>query len=357
MSCETNANKVGKLGGVAAGISVTAGKFSQATGAMLERAGRATAPLSNAVLNLVDRQGVVARLARDRLIRGIAAGAVMNAIGRASRQARLDSGRKIRPTTRTVDEFMEWLDLGMWGGSEALKAGLAVDAVRASTGAAGTIVSRATHEAEAREVNARKRVMSFLGTPLGETKQKVKLYRSGLTGMLNRADLLGTPYVTGRGVRSNDGVVFETGGMSWHRGTSVVDTPGGERTITHLQSLSLPAAHYYFNQPLDDEQAVNVANQTIRPETLPGYVGMVSRLEALTPGWATAKHALIRSQLFWGKSGGRERQAAPLGLRRRGRRAAAEQARQAPSIPQIGLTGAELRTKMEAVAGDLEDHQ
>ena len=336
MSCEMNANKIGRLGGVAAGISAAAGKFSQATGAMLERAGRATAPLSGAALDLVDRRGLLARLARDKVIRGIAAGAALGAITRASRQARLDSGKEARtnPTSSFEDFF------GFGGSGEAASIGLAAGvSVQMSTGAIGTLIARATRDEAAGEVNAKKRVMSFWGTPLGETRQKVKLYRSGLTGMLNRADRLGTPYVTGRGVRSGDGVVFETGGVTWHRGTSVVDTPDGKRTITHLQSLALPAAHYYFNQPLDDEQAVNVANRTARPETTPGYVGTVSSLEALTPGWAATKRALITSQLYWGESAG------------------APPAEKSATPPQIRSSAGELRAKMEKVAGDLTDYQ
>jgi hypothetical protein len=100
---------------------------------------------------------------------------------------------------------------------------------------------------------------------------------------------------------SSDGVMFDMKGSTWHRGTSTVRTSGGEeRTITHLQSLALPGTHYLFDRPIADEQAVQVAAGQLRPETIPGYAGTVSRLEVLTPGWGRAKTALIYQQLHYG---------------------------------------------------------
>ena len=93
--------------------------------------------------------------------------------------------------------------------------------------------------------------------------------------------------------------MFRIGAKMWHRGTLVVKTGQGERTITHLQSLSLPNSHYYFNRPLADEQAVGLAAGQIDPATIPGYVGRVSPVEALCPIWNDTKHALIKTQLYW----------------------------------------------------------
>ena len=133
-------------------------------------------------------------------------------------------------------------------------------------------------------------------------KEAVNLWKSSLTRRLNRADLLGSHRLTGDGVYASDGVMFETrGGRTWHRGTSVVSTSAGQRTITHLQSLNLPAQHYYFNSRIGDEQAVGIATGRIDPRKVPGFVGGISPGEALCPGWAGAKRAMINSVLYWGE--------------------------------------------------------
>ena len=44
MSCERNANKVGRIAGVAAGISAVASKFNHAAGAMLSKVSAASQP-------------------------------------------------------------------------------------------------------------------------------------------------------------------------------------------------------------------------------------------------------------------------------------------------------------------------
>jgi hypothetical protein len=96
--------------------------------------------------------------------------------------------------------------------------------------------------------------------------------------------------------------MFETDGATWHRGTSVVQTPRGERTITHLQSLNVPAAHYYFDRPITDEQAVGIASgqKGFEARTIPGYVGRLSRAESLCPAWAESKKAMITARLYYG---------------------------------------------------------
>lgn len=74
----------------------------------------------------------------------------------------------------------------------------------------------------------------------------------------------------------------------------------GPRTVSHLQSLSLPATHYYFDHPLSDENAVALATGKVKPEVVPGYIGHVSAFEGLSPISARAKHWLIKSYLFYG---------------------------------------------------------
>jgi hypothetical protein len=98
-------------------------------------------------------------------------------------------------------------------------------------------------------------------------------------------------------------MMFELGGKTWHRGTLVLKTNQGERTITHLQSLALPAAHYYYNRRLSDNEAVGIVSgqKGFEPKALPGYAGQVSEVEALCPAWADLKRGLIQAHLRWGE--------------------------------------------------------
>ncbi len=44
---------------------------------------------------------------------------------------------------------------------------------------------------------------------------------------------------------------------------------------------------------------MGVASGTIKPESIPGFVGQVSKTEALAPTWAQAKSGLIKMRLYW----------------------------------------------------------
>ncbi len=309
MSCDSNSNKVGRSAGLSAGIGALSGKVGHTTGVTLarleqagNRLGQATAPISGAVLDAVDRKGVLAQLSRDIAIRATAIGAAVGAVSVAIDRAHADGGDKPQESASAYDEWAAQLFGGsshLSGGATVLAAWWTAKTARVLTGGIGTSVSRATRGGQVGEVTVPRWINRVSGKPMG--KMQVRFWESGLAGPLNKADLLGA-HVTGKGVRSSEGAVFELGEKTWHRGTSVIDTPGGERTITHLQSLSLPADHYYFSRPLSDEHAAGIAVKTVRPEDVPGYVGQVSSLEALTPGWAMAKRAMITSQLYWGGS-------------------------------------------------------
>jgi hypothetical protein len=309
MSCDSNSNKVGRSAGLSAGIGALAGKISNTAGATLarleqagNRLGQATAPISAAVLDVVDRKGIPAQLSRDTAIRATAIGAATGLVGMAIENARQDGGAEPpKPGSYAAWEAQLFgsSPATLYAGAAMLGTWWAAKTARVLTGGVGTSVSRATRGRQVGEVIVPRWINRISGKPMG--KMQVRFWESGLAGPLNRADLLGA-HVRGKGVRSSEGAVFEIGEKTWHRGTSVVDTPGGERTITHLQSLSLPADHYFFNRPLSDEHAAGIAVKTVRPEDVPGYVGQVSSLEMLAPGWAMAKRAMITSQLYWGGS-------------------------------------------------------
>jgi hypothetical protein len=345
MSCETNANKVGGIAGVKAGIGAAACKFNRALGALVEnagqavtRAGQAIAPASETALDFVDRQGFGASLMRSKAVKGAALGAAIAAAIAA------DQRYQARPAPRSqggnFDEWMEAMGLGRRPSGALARAALVADLVGRTSARLGHVIGQASRQEQVGATGRRIAYDRIFGIRLGETWQKVPLFKSSMTGLLGKLDWLGIPQAK---VRSNAGVVFETNGRTWHRGTSVADTPDGKRTITHLQSLSIPATHYYFNRPIGDEQAVDLANEKLRPETLPGYVGALSRFEGLTPGWGGVKHAMIKTALFYGRRSSGDAEPAPAGA----------SAKPAAGVPQIQ----ELEAKMGQAAGDRTEHR
>ena len=164
----------------------------------------------------------------------------------------------------------------------------------------GTGLARMSRRQKAGIVDGIDQRFFFLQT----TRVPVAVWRSNLTPLLNLMDSGSNKVI------KSDGLMFELSGKTWHRGTVVIKTAQGERTITHLQSLSAPGTHYYFSRRLDDNEAVGiVSNQKgFDPKHLPdrsgtpatGYVGQISEVESLLPVWASIKRGLIRAHLHWG---------------------------------------------------------
>jgi hypothetical protein len=129
------------------------------------------------------------------------------------------------------------------------------------------------------------------------TQRPVRMWQSRLTPLLNRAD------VGPGGAQRSEGVMVESQGQTWHRGTTVIKTTQGRRTMTHLQSMTMPATHYYFNRRLSDNETVGIitGQKGFDPKTLEGYAGQVSEVESLMPAWAQAKRSLIQAHLRWGE--------------------------------------------------------
>ena len=82
----------------------------------------------------------------------------------------------------------------------------------------------------------------------------VRVWSSRLTPALNTLDIRGLPV----SVQASGGQMVESRGKTWHLGTTIVNTSQGRRTITHLQSMSLPGTHYYFDRTLHDKEAVGI---------------------------------------------------------------------------------------------------
>jgi hypothetical protein len=134
------------------------------------------------------------------------------------------------------------------------------------------------------------------------TLQPVNVWQSRLTPIFNVVDA-----GVSKLLRS-DGKMFEYKGKTWHRGTVVVETAQGQRTITHLQSISLPPMHYYYSRWLDDDEVAGIITRQkgFEPKQLPnpaGYAGQISEIESMFPAWATIKRGLIQVHLCWGNAG------------------------------------------------------
>ncbi len=285
MSCNRTGLKIA-LGSARAGISDlgnrTAGVVAT-TAARLDRlneaAGRTVAPATNLAMRFIGPQSPETRRAV-----GATAAAVITTAGL------FPAGRRglRRGAGLLAAGGKAGLQVGVHLVPHARTAYVAAKAVEKGTSLVGVAAGNLTKTGEAGQVVREKR--RFL---VGTAKIPVELWSSSLTPLFNRRDILT------RQVISSKGVMFESDGQVWHRGTTVVKTSTGRRTITHLQSLNAPATHFYFSRPISNEQAVGLASGQLKPEETPGYVAGVSRLESLAPALAQAKHALIRAHLHW----------------------------------------------------------
>ena len=126
----------------------------------------------------------------------------------------------------------------------------------------------------------------------------VRMWPSRLTPLLNSRDVSGLGQI-----KASQGAMLETEGQTWHLGQTQVETIQGKRTLTHLQRMSLPPKHYYFDRPLSDSEAVGIiaGQKGFDPRQMPGYAGAISEGESLAPAWAEAKKSLIKVHILWGR--------------------------------------------------------
>jgi hypothetical protein len=86
----------------------------------------------------------------------------------------------------------------------------------------------------------------------------------------------------------------------WHHGTTVFKTPQGDtRTMTHLQSLGIPAQHYYFERELARSEVAEIVTGMQQAHHVPGYVGGIHPLENLAPLWGKCKRGMITARLYY----------------------------------------------------------
>jgi hypothetical protein len=130
-----------------------------------------------------------------------------------------------------------------------------------------------------------------------KSQQHIPVWKSRLTGPLNRLDVVGT--IGSKNIVSSNGVMLKINKVTWHRGTTILKMPNGRRTITHMQSLKARGVHYFFNKSISDETAAGIAADLVNPETVPGFVGFISQTESMVPIWAHSKRAMLLARLHW----------------------------------------------------------
>ena len=156
------------------------------------------------------------------------------------------------------------------------------------TGKLGTAAATLSETGPAGSVTTERRRLLFF-----KSNQTVELHRSGLTGWLNRQNVIGR-----RELIASQGLLFTTGGKTWHCGTVTFAVGQNKRTITHLQSLSYPAEHYYFDRvcPTNRRWRWPAGKQTGNNS---GFTARSVKAEMLCPAWTGAKRALILARLHW----------------------------------------------------------
>jgi len=257
VSCQSKNKSVSRLAAARCGVSQiatrTAGLYGTAAGRLL------------AVAGAVEGPGSV-----DNLLPLAAAGALATEF----RRRRPDDNRRPSNWRLRVLNTVGGLKLG-----------------RSVSGSAGTALARLSKPGSAQMEQRR-----YFGG-----RVTLRRWPSRLTAALNAADI---PPI-GVTVKRSGGQMVEYQGRSWHAGTSIVDTPAGERAITHLQSLQWPARHYYFNRALGGQTIAGIisGHPEFEPKHLPGFAGQVGEVEALMPGVGATKRHLIRAALLWGGAG------------------------------------------------------
>ncbi|MFC1975329.1 hypothetical protein ACFLXQ_02900 [Chloroflexota bacterium] len=294
MSCNRTGNLIAACSPATAGLTRLNSKISHTTGLLLQKlnrgaqqAGQIGRKLTVRVDQVTNQAGELVSPATALLTRRQTGPALKKATVSANAAAGGLSGKRAGGSRRVINTAVSGGVMAAAALFPPVRTGLKVarlaDGVTAGLGAA---VASATMIAEAGEVTREKRRLIFF-----KSTQQVALWKSGLTPLINKRDVIGT--LNKDNVLSTDGVMFETGGKAWHRGTSVVKMPAGKRTITHLQSLNAMAGHYYFERSLSAEQAVGVASGQVDHETIPGYVGRITPAESLCPALANSKRLLL----------------------------------------------------------------
>jgi hypothetical protein len=318
LSCERSANKFSRTAGIKTGISAIQGKFNSATGRMIGNLTRGVGRSATTALRVLESFDGPSLNSLGAVPVALEAGALLAAM-RAGRRAQKLPEMSVPPEVKGIvpnepQALPAWVarfkERSQAGQSDSTRtqlqrsrvaeqvrrrAMLAVGLLKLgqATGAfAGTGLARLSRRSEPGITAGLEQQFFFPDS----TKRPVRVWQSRLTPLFNRADAGLSE------VQRSDGLMVESQGQTWHRGTTVVKTTQGERTMTHLQSLTAPSTHYYFNRRLSDNETVGLitGQKGFEPKTLEGYAGQISEVESLLPAWAQTKRGLIQAHLRWG---------------------------------------------------------
>ena len=293
MSCEQNSNKVSKIAGLRSGVIALSNKVGNVAGSVIgrwaqaqdvanEKIFRRVAPVSTRVLRTVDRPAVAVAKAAPVVASVIA---YTRFRGYALTQPDGPPVAAVAVTLRSPEESAQYRK--------------SINTVRKGVGLMGTISGVSTAlTAQALKGTSGARTLEL--KQKGQVVATVEFQKAQkLTGLLNKGDLIGS-HLLGKNVVATEGDVVRSKGVTtWHRGTSVVKTAQGERTLTHLQTLKLPSRHLYFNRKLSDEEVAGIVSGREKSHKLPGYAGEVHAMESLAPLWGSTKKAMIINSLYW----------------------------------------------------------
>lgn len=230
MTCESNSNKASASATVAGGISKIQSKAAAVSTAA-----------ANRILNIIDRGGVVDKIAGNPLIKV---------------QRNMTYG-----VVRGVQGAVVGGLIGA-GTAASLPVSLATTAaIVATAGAAG--------------------------------------YATRLGADMNNGPVEEVPGPRGEAVsvwpKKNDPstTVFETpDGINWQKHAKAQ----GGRTITCLKANQLDTPEFYFKGELSNTDAVKIATGGMKTDDiqkLPGYLGRIETVEKLNPNWTMIKRAMI----------------------------------------------------------------
>jgi len=321
MSCETNANKISQSLTVA-GVSRSAGKGAYAHAATMRKLGKVGALVGVAAAGTVLSAAALHPKATKRKVTAAkeklsgttaparqtlsTAKATVARHVTTAEEAVATAGQKSAPVAGALLKGINTIERTGFPRGVAIVALSAAGLSPMKVARLGKLAGQATaaainpaadlsRQSLSSAVVQKKRVLLFFNK-----KTSVQVWNSSAGKLLNRAD---RP-VPGQNILAEKSAMLKINGVSWHRGTVTFRTPDGKkRTLTHLQSLNLPAQHYYFNRPLSDKETAGLLTRQpgFRPEGMNGYLGQVSPTESLSPGWAEAKHGLIKTAALGSK--------------------------------------------------------
>jgi hypothetical protein len=149
---------------------------------------------------------------------------------------------------------------------------LATHALEQATGAAATFGMR----------------MLVRGKPIGQHRGVI-LRESPITPRAAKV----ANRLTGGRFSQAEGYYFHESGRTWHYQTMTVQMPDQARTLTRINSFSIPNREFYFDRPIPPQKVVDLVLGDVDPDTLPGYIGSTNELENATNVIGPIKRALF----------------------------------------------------------------